>query len=151
MKRIVFISALCLIFQTAFAQKQDTKFTTSPEVSLQTSLNSSINDMELAFKFVKTDRVCLKTHIGKQIFISQAVDIARNSGGKHGEGRLPNAYSESLSKPILIEPTTDIDRNINGKQGEGLFPDVYSKNLIKSCTDVIVDDIARNSGGRNSN
>ncbi|WP_372644870.1 hypothetical protein [Ancylomarina sp.] len=151
MKRIVFIFALCLIFQIAFAQKQDSKFTTSPEVSFQTSLNTSINELELAFKFVKTDGICLKTHIGKQIFISQAVDIARNSGGKHGEGRLPNAYSESLSKPILPEPTAGIDRNSNGKQGEGIFPGAYSKNLSKSCTDVIVDDIARNSGGRNSN
>jgi hypothetical protein len=150
MKRIVLISALCLIFQTAFAQKQDIKLTNSPEISFQTSLNSSINDLELAFKFVKTDRICLKPNIGKQILISQAVDIARNSGGKHGEGRLPIAYSESLSKPIILKATTGIDRNSNGKQGDGIFPSAYSKGLSKSRTDVIIDDIARNCGGRNS-
>lgn len=148
MKRIVLISALFLIFQTVFAQKQDTTLLTSPEVSFQTSLNSSIND--LAFKFVKTDGICLKPNIGKQILISQAVDIARNSGGKHGEGRLPNAYSESLSKSIILKATTGIDRNSKGKQGDGIFPDAYSKGLSKSRTDVIIDDIARNCGGRNS-
>ncbi|MGZ2371659.1 hypothetical protein ACXR6G_17905 [Ancylomarina sp. YFZ004] len=150
MKIIVLISALCLIFQTSFAQKQNSESTLPPEISSQTSLNSSINDLELAFKFVKTDRICLKSNIGKQILISQAVDIARNSGGKHAEGRLPTAYSESLSKPIYLELTTDIGRNSNGKQGDGIFPGSYSKNLSKSPTNVIVDDIARNCGGRNS-
>lgn len=153
MKRILLISALYLIFQTAFAQKQDTKLTPSPEISFltyTTSLNSSISDQGLASMFEKTDRICLKTNIGKQICKSEAVDIARNSGGKHSEGRLPTAYSESLSKPIFLESTTIIDRNSDGKQGDGIFPGAYSKNLSKSRTGVIVDDIARNCGGRNS-
>jgi len=154
MKRIVLFSALFLIFQTAFAQKEDSKSMPSPEISIQTnttSHNSSINDLGLVYKFVKTDRNGLKTPIDKQICKSETVDIARNSGGKHGEGRLPSAYSESLSKLTILKPATVIGRNSDGKHGEGIFPDAYSKNLSKSRTNVIVDDIARNCGGRNSN
>jgi len=154
MKRIVLISALCLIFQTVFAQKEISKLMPSPEISFQTytvSLISTSDDIGLTDKFVKMDCIYSKTYTGDQIGKSESVDIARNSGGKHGEGRLPTAYSESLSKPIILKPTTVIDRNSKGKHGEGLFPYAYSKNLSKSSTDVIEDDIARNCGGRNSN
>ncbi|MCZ4695760.1 hypothetical protein DWB61_13615 [Ancylomarina euxinus] len=151
MKRMVFISALCLIFQTAFAQKQDTKLTPFFEMNFQTSLKSSNNDLAFAFKFVKTDCMCLNTNIGKQICKPETVNIARNSSGKHGEGRFPDAYSESLCKPIVIKEFIGSDRNSTGKQGDGIFPGAYSKNLRKSLPNVLIDDVARNSGGRNSN
>ena len=154
MKRILLISALYLIFQTAFAQKQDTKLTPSPEINFQTytaSLVSSIDDLGLVDKFVNANRLCLKTNNSQHVLSSEALDIARNRGGKQGEGRLPTAYSESLSKTRILKPTIGIDRNSDGKQGDGIFPGVYSMDLSKSCTGVIVDDIARNCGGRNSN
>jgi len=126
----------------------------SPEISFQTytvSLIYTSEDIGLADKFVKTDCICLKTNNSQQILNSEAVDISRSSEGKHGEGRLPTAYSESLIKAISLKPATLIDLNSGGKQGEGIFPDAYSKELSKSRTNVIVDDIARNCGGRNSN
>jgi len=137
MKRIILISALYLIFQTAFAQKQEKKPLLSSEISFQinsASLNSS-NDIEACKQF------CKSVH----------VDIARNSGGKQSEGRLPTAYSESLCKIRITRSTKVSVRNNDGKHGEGLFPGEYSKNLNKNRTNVIADDIARNCGGRNSN
>jgi len=80
---------------------------------------------------------------------STAVVIARNSGGKHGEGRLPTAYSESLSDIRSISPAIGIDMNSGGKQGEGRLTTAYSKSLSKRSTSVAITDIARNSGGRN--
>jgi len=136
MKRIVLISALFLIFQTAFAQEEK-KPILSSEISIQTNTASlnSFNELESC----------------KQICKSESADIARNSGGKHGEGRLPTAYSESLNRLTISKPAKFIDRNSNGKHGEGLFPGEYSKGLSKDRTNVITDDIARNCGGRNSN
>ncbi len=154
MKIVVLISAFFLIFQATFAQKEGAKSASFPELSMQTNvtfLSSLANELGPAFMLVKTDSICLKAQIGKQICKPEAIDIARNSGGKHGEGRLSTAYSASLSKPLILKPATVINRNSNGKHGDWIFPLAYSKDLSKSRTNLIVDDIARNCGGRNSN
>lgn len=90
-----------------------------------------------------------KSSRSKRYINSAAVDIARNSGGKHGEGRLPTAYSESLSNIRSISPVIDITRNSGGKHCEGRLSTIHTQSLSERSTSTSINDIARNSGGRN--
>jgi len=154
MKIIVLIFVLFLVFQTSFAQKEESKLNAFPEISVLTytiSDNSFIDELGQVCKSQNMDRVVMDTLVGSQICKSESINIARNSGGKNSEGRFPTAYSEGLIKPISIKTVRLKDPNYKGKHGESLFPGEYSKNLNKNRTKVLVDDIARNSNGQNSN
>jgi len=90
----------------------------------------------------------VKLNRNKQKKISKITDIARNSGGRHGEGRLPTDYTSILSKETKSSRVTDIARNSSGRHGEGRFPTAYTSILSKETKSSRVTDIARNSGGR---
>jgi len=127
MKYIALILVLYLSLQMSFAQKQN-----------------PVN--KPGFKWSRIDQ----TMADKQVLSSDSFDIARNSGGKHGEGRLPTAYSKGLDKTEYVFPLGIIGSNSEGKQSEGRLATAYSMSLKKGTEVRAEDDIARNSGGRNS-
>ncbi|RXQ91006.1 hypothetical protein EO244_12950 [Ancylomarina salipaludis] len=127
MKYIALILVLYLSLQMSFAQKQNLA---NKPGSTWSRIDQAMSD--------------------KQVLSSDSFDIARNSGGKHGEGRLPTAYSKGLDKIQYVFPLGIIDRNSDGKQSEGRPATTYSMSLKKGTEVRAEDDIARNSGGRNS-
>jgi len=130
MKYIALILVLYLSLQMSFAQKQNRPNELSSKQPVTDQNDQRVSD--------------------NQISSSDSFDIARNSGGKHGEGRLPTAYSKSLDKSQCICPFALITRNNDGKQSEGRLATDFSLRLKKGPEVRAIDDIARNSGGRNS-